>query len=174
MGSAEFLAVLDDLASSTDTLSAGEQRFLVDQGIATVEEVDPARQVGARRRLTAAAVRADAAALDDGDTTGDVARMLRTAPANVRRAISRGEMYTAGRTRNREHILPRWQFRSGRPLPGLADVLAVIPDDYHPLDVGSFFTTPAESLRGRTPADWLAGHGDPHAVTRLADELGRW
>jgi|SRR5690625_2621919 len=90
----------------------------------------------------------------------------------------RGDLYVAGRSRGRgrgrgrEHSFPAWQFTDAGPLPELRAVLAAMPEDYHPLDVASVMTSPHESLGDRSPADWLAGGGDPSLVVALVDELG--
>ncbi|MGC4154469.1 MAG: hypothetical protein QM628_15525 [Propionicimonas sp.] len=55
---------------------------------------------------------------------------------------------------------------------GLGQVLAAIPEDYHPLDVAAFMTTRNEHLGGRSPVEWLAAGLPPGAVAALADELG--
>ena len=71
--------------------------------------------------------------------------------------------------------LPAWQFTPDRrALPGLGQVLAALPKDLHPTAVEGFFSTPNPDLDGRTPADWLAGGGDPQHVLDKALSLDRW
>jgi hypothetical protein len=174
LDAAGFIAVFEEVVdSSTETLTAAEREFLIERGGVEPKLLGPQAQAAAQARLVVATERANAQALRGGYTTSQVAQMLGTAAANVRRAVARSGLYTAGRARNREHVFPAWQFHGDRPLPGLVEVLPLIPEDYHPLDVAAFFTTPAESLDGRSPADWLAYGGDEGPVVRLADELSR-
>lgn len=172
MTSEEFMAILTDATSSTDTLTAAERDFLTEHGGASIDAVDPARQSEAHQQIVLASVAGDAEAARDGYTTGEVAAKFGIKPANVRREVVGGGLYVAGRTRRREHVFPRWQFDENGPLPGLREVLAELPVDYHPLDVASFMTTPDETLGGRTPAAWLAGGGAVETVADLAGQLG--
>lgn len=174
MAPEEFLAILTDAVDSTDALTAHEQRVLVAEGGIGADAVAPGAQAEGRRQIAVRSAEADATATRDGYTTSEVAERFTIAPANVRRLVRRGGLYVvAHRTRNREHIFPRWQFTADGPLPGLDLVLVALPDDLHPLDVAAWMTAPQESLRGRTPVGWLAGGGDPDRVAALADELGR-
>jgi|CXWJ01.1.fsa_nt_gi hypothetical protein len=168
----EFLDILADVVASTEALTSAEQDFLVSQGGVSAEAVDPDRLATARVAIVAAATQADADALGNGYTTSEVARLFGLKTANVRRDVASRSLYVAGRTRNREHVFPRWQFGDAGPLPGLREVLAKLPEDYHPLDVASFMTTAHTELGGRTPAEWLSSGGAPAVVAGLADELG--
>jgi hypothetical protein len=114
--------------------------------------------------------RADMLVARRGLTTREVADLLGTATANVRRSAGQGDLYVAGQGRNREHLFPAWQLHEDRPLSHLREVITVLPTGLHPLDVEQFMTTGHEALGGRSPVDWLAGGGDPRPVVRLADE----
>lgn len=168
----EFLNILADATASTETLTSAEQGFLVSQGGIPASSVEAGTAATARVSIAAAAAQADADAVRDGYTTSEVAELFGLKTANVRRDVASRSLFVAGRTRSREHVFPRWQFDGTGPLPGLREVLAALPNDYHPLDVASFMTTAHDELGGRTPAEWLSGGGTPSVVAGLADELG--
>lgn len=175
MDPAEFITVFEETVdASTDTLTQAEATFLTEQGGVDPALLTPAQQAAAQARINVAAARANTAVTPRGLTTRDVATMVGTAPANVRRSTARGDLYTAGHGPNREHVFPAWQFDNGRPLNHLREVIAAFPADMHPLDVETVMTAPHEMLGGRSPAEWLATGGDPAPVTRLVGELARW
>ena len=151
MDADEFLAILAEATDSTDTLTADEQALLIDSGGMSPEAVAPDAQSRARRQIVVRSARADADAARDGFTTSEVAQRFDIAPSNIRREVARRGLYVAGRTRRREHVFPRWQFTPDGSLPGLRAVLAVIPEDFHPLDVAAFMATPSEMLGDRRP-----------------------
>jgi hypothetical protein len=70
--------------------------------------------------------------------------------------------------------LPRFQFERRSALPGLAKVLAELPEDLHPLDVAAWFTLPnpdlekGEADEGISPRAWLLHGGDIETVVALA------
>lgn len=171
--SEEFMEILVEATDSTDTMTAAERSFLVEHGGVSTEAVDPANQTVALIQNAAEAAAAQREAVEQGYTTAQVAEKFSLQRANVRRSVINGSLYAVGRTRSGEHVLPRWQFTEDGPLPGLREVLAAFPTDYHPLDVATFMTTPDQALGDRTPAYWLATGGAVHAVAELADELGR-
>lgn len=172
MGPEEFLSILAEAVDSTDTLTDSERDFLIHGGGVSPDAFDPSRLAEARQRIALATAKADADAAR-GYTTREVAQMLGTAAANVRRGVIRGDLFVAGHGRNREHAFPAWQFHDGRALPHLREVVAALPDDMHPLDVQTFMTTPCEALGDRTAVNWLAGGGSPGPVLRLTDDLNR-
>lgn len=170
----EYTDILQEVVdTTTDTLTEAERTFLVEVGGVDPALLSPERQVTAQARIKIETARADGVVARRGFGTSEVASLMGTAPANVRRAAGNGDLYTAGRGRNREHIFPAWQFSEGKPLQHLREVIGVLPRDLHPLDVEHFMTSAHEALGGRSPVEWLAGGGDPTLVVRLADELGR-
>jgi len=168
----EFLTILDETLDTTDTLTESERDFAVAHSGLPAEAFAPDGQRSARRRIAIAAAQADAAS-SRGYTTSQVAKMLGIAPANVRRLIARRDLYPVGRSNNREHVFPAWQFTGGRTTPHLREVLDALPDDMHPLDVEGFMTTPQETLGDRSPMQWLSQEGPAGPVVELADELAR-
>jgi excisionase family DNA binding protein len=95
--------------------------------------------------------------------------------SRVRHLVSDGGLFSmrAGRT----VLLPAWQFDdAGRPLRGLAVVLAAARPGEHPLAMQAFMTTPQPDLqldlqgarsKPMTPQQWLSSGGDPQAVADL-------
>lgn len=103
-------------------------------------------------------------------TTREVARLLGKDPAHVRRMLASNRLMTAGHVAG-QSAFPRWQFVDGNALPGLREVLAAFPSDYHPLDIQKVMTSPSEELRGRSPGNWLATGGEVEPVVRLVASL---
>lgn len=68
---------------------------------------------------------------------------------------------------------PLWQFRDGKPLPGLPRVVAALSSTWRARKVMAVMAAPTEALDGKTPPQWLAGAGDPGAVVRLLEDLAR-
>ena len=73
-------------------------------------------------------------------------------------------------------LFPDWQFRDGRVVPHLAEILVALPQATHPMTVRSFMTTPDDALllNGEpvSPVDWLDVGGAPGPVCALAETLG--
>ncbi|MCW4354135.1 helix-turn-helix domain-containing protein [Hoyosella sp. YIM 151337] len=70
--------------------------------------------------------------------------------------------------------IPSWQFAGNALLPGLAEIVAAIPDDAHPLDIAAMMTSPHEFIDGHTPAQWLAAGRDPSVIVSMIEDLNRW
>lgn len=72
-----------------------------------------------------------------------------------------------------------FQFTStGRPLPGLADILELLAAaDVNPYTMASWFVTPQPALNGESPVDWLRSGRDVSVVVeaarRSASRLGQ-
>jgi hypothetical protein len=73
-----------------------------------------------------------------------------------------------------EYRLPRFQFERRRVLPGLREVMGVLPADLNPLDVAQWFLAPNPDLElagddaPLSPREWLL-RGEPvSAVVALA------
>jgi hypothetical protein len=62
-------------------------------------------------------------------------------------------------------------------LPGLEEVVPVLPEDLHPVGVDHWFTTPSLDLvpgeleHGLSPREWLLSGHSPKAVVELAADL---
>ncbi|MEZ5098104.1 MAG: hypothetical protein R2731_19730 [Nocardioides sp.] len=166
---ATFRLILRAAVDSSASLTATEAAFLADHaGVAPAPD-----EIEARVRVAVETARADELAAEAGYSTSELAELMGTAPANVRRHVARGDLRPAGRTPAGEHVFARWQVSDGALLPHLREVYAELPDDLHPLDVATFMTDPAEALRGRSPAAWLASGGPVEPVLALAGEWAR-
>jgi len=104
-------------------------------------------------------------------TTAQVAELLGVSASRVRHLIVEGRLYalpSAGRGSPR--LLPGWQFRDGRRMPGLARVLRALPPGLSPLTVADFFARAVieEASSGTTARDWLFSGGSVEPVVELA------
>lgn len=61
---------------------------------------------------------------------------------------------------------PRFQFRDGRPIPAVADVIEIFPEHASGWELAYFFVAPNMNIRGRKPLDLLKQ--DPTRLVSLA------
>ena len=171
----EFLDILVEASGTSEPLTEGEQAFLVEHAGVTRDQFTIEAGTLTNVRVTQMKAVADHEARTRSLMTSEVADLLGQEPSNVRRSLGAGRLYSVGSaSRGRERLFPEWQFtQDGRVLPGLREVLAALPDNYHPLDVEHFMVGESEALRGRSPASWLAGGGEVQAVVEIAVELSR-
>jgi hypothetical protein len=167
-----FLSVLRRVVRTTAAIPERARDLMAKAGVDT-RLLDPAAIDEARMHIAVATVTAEEAAAAASVTTQEAAVLLGTPGSNIRRSIATNRIYSVGRDGRAGHRLPTWQFVGGKPLPYLADVLAALPSDLHPLEVRSFFTTPADCLGGLSPAQWLATGGHLQPVRALADGQAR-
>ncbi len=156
------------------TLTAAESDFLAEHsGI----DAGAAAKAGDPQRLAVERARVEFELLRRSHTVAELADRLGVDGSRVRHRVRNGALY--GLRVGRHLRLPGWQFdRELRPLPGLAAVLAALPEGMHPRDVEGFMTTQQDALRLRgrptTPREWLLSGGNPAAVAELATDLDRW
>lgn len=144
-------------APDVDSLSAGGLSF----GRA-------ADRAGHRARSQAVA---EQLSLLTGPDTAEVAAAAGVSESRVRHWASGGTLHAlrVGRTLR----FPRFQFGAdGRPLPGLAAVLAAAPKEWPAAQLAAFMGTAQPELamgsgEASSPADWLSAGGDPQAVIAL-------
>jgi hypothetical protein len=99
-----------------------------------------------------------------------VSELLRIDVVEVHERFRRGELAAA--ERQGLVVFPEWQFTNdGEVLPGLREILLALPTGYHPLDVRTVMTAPAEELEGHSPREWLRGGGDVQDVVAYAEGL---
>ena len=141
--------------------------------------IDPAAaaRLGDPRQAAVNRARLEFDLLRRAYTVQDVAAKWGVDSSRIRHRVRNGALY--GRRTGRTLRLPSWQFDDDlRPLPGLAVVLAALPDDMHPREVEGFMTTPQDDLRlsGHpvSPRDWLLTGGDAAKVAAHAVDLDRW
>lgn len=113
--------------------------------------------------------------LDEALDAEAAARKLGLSSSRVRQLLGEHRLY--GIKQGRDWRLPRWQFRSrGKgAVPGVEEVIEVMPRDLHPLSARGFMFTPQPELRlsgeATSPLDWLSSGGDTAPVAALAAEL---
>lgn len=147
-----------DVMSDSD-LTDDEKAFLIEDGDFTAEDLTPENLARAAARAERAAEASLAEVREGSLSLSQVAEILGEAPDGVLRSLDAGELYAVpSAKRAGEPLFPRWQFRDGRAVPHLREVLAVLPEDEHPLNVESFMTnsTP-EYLEGSPPTLRFAG-----------------
>jgi hypothetical protein len=154
------------VADTERELTAAELEVLEAEGLSerSVSTGPWIEAFGEELRLEEEALDAEAAAKKLGFSASRVRQLL-------------GEHRLYGIKQGRGWILPRWQFRPrGKgAIPGIEEVLEVMPRDLHPLSVRGFMSTPQPELRlageAVSPLDWLSSGGDPAPVAALAAEL---
>lgn len=167
-----FLAVLDDLVASTVSLTEAEKELLVKHGGVDPAALTPEAQAEALRVVELATEGADRDVAKRGLTTAQVVERFGYQRSNVSRMVAHRDLYAVKQPRGKGSVFPRWQFTDEGALRGLRLILPLFPGDYHPLDIEGFMTTPADTLAGRSPRDWLVTGGDPSRVADLVVELG--
>lgn len=102
----------------------------------------------------------------------DVSGAIGIDVSNVSRRTSNGQLYAVyrdGRPR-----FPRWQFRDGETLPGLAPIVDCLERlELDPVSVGTFMVRPNDELEDLRPVDYLAADGEPESVVALLDAWAR-
>ena len=145
-------------------------------------EIDALRRVGANLRPWTGGAANDPltrtivdymALIETSMSTAEVAAMLKVDVSRIRQRIR--ERSLLGLEYEGSWRLPRFQFERGKILPGLAAVLAALPEGINPLDVANWFLEPDVDLEmGDTtpsPRIWLLSGGDPATLARLACDL---
>lgn len=166
----DFQAVLADLGRQSTPLNHRARDFVTTHAGLTAEDLSQQSfneanlEIAANRYASAQEVRRNAL------NTREAAAVLGMTPANVRRSARNGTLYSHKTSPGGQHLLPKWQFKYERPLPGLHTVISSLPSNYHPLEVEAFMTEHSCTLGGTSPLDWLAENGNIDAVVTLADE----
>ena len=104
----------------------------------------------------------------------EAATRLGVDASRVRHRLAEGSLY--GIRLRSGWRLPAFQFDcDGALVPGIDDVLRLVPDDLHPVALWSWLETPSAELflggRPVTPLRWLRTGGDPAALAALAADL---
>jgi excisionase family DNA binding protein len=118
-----------------------------------------------------------AAILASSLTVREAAEILGVSEGRIRQKISERRLYSV-RGEGGERRLPRFQFSPRGGVPGMEEVVRVVPRGVHPVALQNFFTSPNPDLYldeeeevPISPRDWLLSGGDPEAVIPLAREL---
>ncbi len=172
----DLVRAVDDLLSDTLVPASVAPLSPADEDFLTAHSgVTPAtgEQVAAAMAATTAEL---VALIETSLSAREVAEATGRDASTVRHWVRDGALY-ALKVGGNGRRLPRFQFTdAGSPLPGLRQVLTVLPAEWHPLEVYGFFTSPQPELEiagdPTCPRDWLAGGGDPAPVVALAAGLG--
>jgi hypothetical protein len=107
----------------------------------------------------------------------ETARKLGVNPHRVRQLLAAYKIY--GLRVQGAWKIPVFQLEGDRLLPGLEEVVPVLPKDLHPVGVYRWFMTPSPDLvpggldQELSPREWLLTGGSPGAVAKIAADLDR-
>ncbi|MFJ5873018.1 hypothetical protein DQ226_18425 [Dietzia maris] len=102
----------------------------------------------------------------------EAGKLLDVDDTNVSRRAKKGQLYAIYRDGRPRY--PRWQFRGGTALPGLAPIVACLEQlELDPVSVATFMARPNDELDDHSPVDYLAAGGEPEAVVALLDAWAR-
>lgn len=172
----EFLTLVEDAVRRLAPADPDPADYFTQTQRDALEQVglDLAPRRDGEHDSRARAVAAQAVLRDSALTVSGAAERLGVDTSRVRHRLAAGRL--VGWKDRGGWRLPVWQFTNTSVLPGLAPVLAAVPDDQPPLVVAGFMTTPQPDLlmdgEPATPRDWLLGGGDPTPVARLASAIG--
>jgi hypothetical protein len=166
-----LMAFGGDFGVSTLAISPGEIDALKSVGLSvtpSLQKWDSDSLVQSKRDYMAL--------LETSYTTNEAAKHLKVDVRWIRRRVRDGGLFSVdhqGRMR-----LPRFQFARGRVIPGLREVLTVLPKNLNPLDAARWFLSPNPDLESRgaakpkSPRQWLLSGRRVDAVLELAESLG--
>lgn len=168
-----------ELGASLDRDRSSDLGVLGDHEIQTLKDhagVDAAVLDGltldeARRRQILGRTRSATRMLRRLLTRAEAAERLGLDVSSVSRRVSDGRLWAIA---DRGRRIPAWQIHDGALLPGLATVIAAIPDEVDAATVQGVMTTPQDDLDGATPIDYLASGGDPEAVAAIVAWPWQW
>jgi hypothetical protein len=110
------------------------------------------------------------ALLETSYTTSETAKHLKVDVSRVRQRLREGTLF--GVDYDGERRLPRFQFERRQVLPGLREVITVLPAGLNPLDVAQWFLAPNPDLEvgeaNLSPREWLLRGKPVEAVVALA------
>jgi hypothetical protein len=176
-------ASLVELASrvglSVDEFIASLQRTVLEPGTSSFTDAEMDVFAAAHVDLTGPAESAGGVALAgraaahrlvaEALTVDEAAVALGVTPGRVRQRLSAGELLHLRRS-DGQAVIPRWQVREGRIVPGLKELFGPAPQ-LHPLAVARFMTAAHPDLEldeePVSPSDWLLTGGDLEPVLEL-------
>lgn len=150
------------------TFAEIEARLLAQGGLDLAPARDHEPDVALRTATALAVIEVE------GATVAEVAAALHVSPARIRQRALERTLYAI--RVDDEWRLPRWQFGDdGRPIPGIATVVAALSRGVHPVAVWRFLSEPNPDLEMLdepvSPLEWLRTGGDPAPVAAVAREL---
>ena len=162
-----LLAEASGPSHGVQTLSAGEVAALESVGLSTKRWAEAADQDPIIRSI------ADyMALLETSYTTSEAAKYLRVDASRIRQRLREHSLF--GIDYDGEKRLPRFQFERKQVIPGIREVIAVLPEGLNPLDVAEWFLSPNPDLEidGQetplSPREWLLKGQPVEAVVALA------
>jgi hypothetical protein len=154
-------------ASAAGALTSGEVEALESVGLSMAKWTDDASRDPLMRSI------ADyMALLETSLTTAEAARFLKVDVSRIRQRLRERSLF--GIDYDGERRLPRFQFERKQVLPGLREVISVLPEALNPLDVAEWFLSPNPDLeiekRGEplSPREWLLKGESVETVVTLA------
>jgi len=119
-----------------------------------------------------------AAFLKAGLTTAQAAARLKVDPSRIRQRLTSDPPTLYGIRVESGWVIPEFQFDGDRLVPGMADIVARLTPELHPMSVFRWFTTPSPDLaaedlddRALSPRDWLRSGYPVQTVADLAADL---
>jgi hypothetical protein len=112
------------------------------------------------------------ALLETRYTTSEAAKYLKVDARRIRRRLRERSLY--GIDYDGKKRLPRFQFEREQVIPGVREILAVLPSALNPLDVADWFLSPNPDLEDSgqespvSPRNWLLSGRPVEAVVALA------
>lgn len=120
-----------------------------------------------------------AALLKESLSTAAAAERLGVDPSRIRQRLTSQPPTLFGIRLESGWVVPEFQFDGSKLIPGIAEVVAGLDPEIHPVSVFRWFTTPSPDLalehgeesRTVSPRDWLLLGLPVQAVVDLATEL---
>jgi hypothetical protein len=111
------------------------------------------------------------ALLETSYTTSEAATYLKVDASRIRQRLREHSLF--GIDYDGEKRLPRFQFERKQVVPGIREVIAVLPAEMNPLDVAEWFLSPNPDLEvgeddTLSPREWLLKGLPVRAVVALA------
>ncbi|MDJ0312691.1 hypothetical protein [Arthrobacter sp. H35-D1] len=168
---ADLTDALDDQLRGSGTVSLSvRDRSFWDANSGVTAENEGAAAAAAAANVVSVLV-SDASAL----TAEEVGQQLNLSSSTIRHYKTAGRLYSY--ERQGKLNFPAWQFSvsTGRAIPSLAAVLAVLPRDAHPQTIAGFFQTPQPDLvidgQATSAKQWLESGGDAEPVVSIANDV---
>jgi hypothetical protein len=170
----EFVSLVEDASQRLAPVDPRPADYFSPSQRSVLESVglDLAPQRAGERDVRARTVALQAVLRDTALTVAGAAERVGVDASRIRHRLSENQLI--GWKDRGGWRLPVWQFTDDDVLPGLATVLAEVPEDQPPLVVAAFMTTPQAAFGDPpvTPRDWLLSGGAPKRVASLISVLG--
>jgi hypothetical protein len=170
----EFVSLVEDASRRLAPVDPRPADYFSASQMSTLESVglDLSPQRAGERDVRARTVALQAVLRDTALTVAGAAERVGVDTSRIRHRLSAGQLI--GWKDRGGWRLPVWQFTDDDVLPGLATVLAEVPEDQPALVVAAFMTRPQTALGDPpvTPRDWLLAGGSPERVASLMSVLG--